>query len=927
MPQQDPTNEFPRPSGNTTWAPFDPSLDVLHYQPRALDAIFAPKNVAVIGATEKEGSVGRTIVWNLIRSQFGGAVFPVNPKRPSILGIKAYPSICDVPDPVDLAVIVTPPATVPGIIKDCVGCGVKGAIIISAGFKEVGPEGVELEHRVMEEARRGNMRIIGPNCLGVMNPLSGLNATFATAMANPGNVGFISQSGALCTAVLDWSFRENVGFSAFVSIGSMLDVDWGDLIYYLGDDPNTHSIVIYMETIGNARSFISAAREVALTKPIIVIKPGRTEGAARAAASHTGSLTGSDEVLDAAFRRSGVLRVDEIGDLFSMAEVLSKQPRPKGPRLTILTNAGGPAVLATDALITNGGELAPISNEMIDKLSEFLPSAWSRNNPIDIIGDAGPDRYAQALEVAANDENSDGLLVILTPQAMTEPTPIAEALKDYASSYDKPILASWMGGDDIRAGEMVLNKANIPTFAYPDEAAKAFDYMWRFTYNLRGIYETPALAEGEGGDAPDREAAAKIIENARKAGRTILTEAESKDLLAAYRIPTTPNLIATSPAQAAEMADKVGYPVVLKLHSETITHKSDVGGVKLNLKDAAAVEKAFEEIKASVKEKAGEGHFLGASVQPMIKFEGYELIVGSSIDPQFGPVLLFGTGGTLVEVFKDRALGLPPLNTTLARRMIEQTKIHKALKGVRGRKSVDMDALEKLLVRFSHLISEQPWVKELDINPLLASPDGLLALDARVVIHDPNTEPKDLSKLAIRPYPNKYVSDWTAKDGRKVIIRPIRPEDEPQMICFHETLSDRTVYLRYLSPIMLSQRVTHDRLARMCCNDYDREIALVGELVDGKDAPCEIMGVARLSKLHGANSAQFRMLVSDAYQGIGLGSELLKRLIDVARQEKLELLVGTISAENEAMLSMCKKLGFEVGQPTEDKLIEATLKL
>src|SRR5512143_2134110 len=452
----------------------DPAHDVLQYGRQALDAIFAPKSVAVIGATETPGSVGRTIVWNLISSSFGGTIYPVNPNRSSILGIKAYPNLAAVPEPIDLVVVVTPAKTIPNIIKEAVDIGVKSAIIISAGFKETGPEGVELERQILEHARRGNMRIVGPNCLGVMSPTTGLNATFATTIARRGSVGFISQSGALCTAILDWSLRENVGFSDFVSVGSMLDVDWSDLIYYLGDDPHTKSIVIYMETIGNARAFLSAAREVALTKPIIVIKPGRTEGAAKAAASHTGSLTGSDEVLEVAFRRSGVLRVNSIAELFYMAEVLGKQPRPQGPRLTILTNAGGPGVLATDALIQNGGELTEISPEAMEGYNKLLPAAWSHNNPVDILGDASPERYAQSLEIAAHDANSDGMLVILTPQAMTDPTETAEELVKYAQSFDKPVLASWMGGKDVAAGEAVLNRANIPAFPYPDTAARVF---------------------------------------------------------------------------------------------------------------------------------------------------------------------------------------------------------------------------------------------------------------------------------------------------------------------------------------------------------------------------------------------------------------------------------------------------------------------
>lgn len=886
----------------------DPAHDVYLYTTNPLQSLFSPKNVAVIGATEKEGSVGRTILWNLISSPFGGAVFPINPKRPSLLGIKAYPSVRDVPDPIDLAVIVTPSAAIPDLISECGEVGVKGVIVISAGFKEIGAEGVELERRLLENARKYKMRVIGPNCLGVMSPISGLNATFAAGMARKGKVAFISQSGALCTAVLDWSFKENVGFSHFVSVGSMLDVDWGDLIYYLGDDPHTESIVIYMETIGDARSFLSAAREVALTKPIIVIKPGRTEGAARAAASHTGSLTGSDEVLDAAFRRAGVLRVNSISEIFSMAEVLGRQPRPKGPRLTILTNAGGPGVLATDMLLTTGGELAEVSPQTMAKLSEFLPSAWSHNNPIDIIGDASPERYARALEVSAQDANSDGLLVILTPQAMTYPTETAELLKAYAKSYDKPILASWSGGQEVAAGEAILNKAGIPTFEYPDDAARAFTYMWHSTDNLRSLYETPSLPDDALG-APDREKAKEIIAHARATGRALLTEAESKQLLAAYGIPTTPTLIAVSADEAAAHAEKLGFPVVLKLHSETISHKTDVGGVLLNLKDAAAVKNAYESIHRSVTEKAGAGHFLGVTVQPMIKLEGYELIIGSSIDPQFGPVLLFGTGGQLVEVFKDRALALPPLTTTLARRMVERTKIYTALKGVRGRQPVNLEALDKLLVRFSQLIVEQRWIKELDINPLIASPDGLLALDARVVLFGQEVAESALPKIAIRAYPRKYISAWKMRDGRAVTIRPIRAEDEPLMIRFHEALSDRTVYLRYLSPMMLSERVTHERLSRVCHCDYAREIALVIEAEENGQKT--IIGVGRLSKMKiNEEEARITMLVSDAYQGQGLGAELLSRLIVVARAEKIERLMAIMSPENDSMQKLCRRLGF-----------------
>jgi acetyltransferase len=893
-----------------------------------LDVFFSPKTVAVIGATENPGTVGRTVLWNLVTSPFGGTVYPVNPKRPSVLGVKAYASVSDIPEQVDLAVIITPPASIPGLIKECGENGVQGAIVISAGFKEIGPEGAELERQLLVEAQKANIRIIGPNCLGVMSPLSGMNATFATTVARPGSVGFISQSGALCTAVLDWSLKEMVGFSAFVSVGSMVDVGWGDLIYYLGNDPKTKSIVIYMESIGNARSFLSAAREVALTKPIIIIKPGRSAAAAKAAASHTGSLTGSDEVLEAAFRRSGVLRVNNIADLFYMAEVLSKQPTPKGPRLTIVTNAGGPGVLATDALIMGGGELADLTPETMEAYNAVLPATWSHNNPVDIIGDASPERYAKALEIAAKDPGSDGMLVILTPQAMTDPTRIAEQLKPLARQEGKPVLASWMGGVDVAAGEEILNRANIPTFPYPDTAARAFNYMWQYADNLKAIYETPAMPEDSATWAPDRKLVEKIIAGSRAEGRTILTEFESKQVLAAYGIPVAKTIIAATQAEAVKAAEEIGYPIVLKLYSETITHKTDVGGVQLNLSNVEAVAKAFDAIQSSVTAKVGAQHFQGVTVQPMIKLrDAYELIIGSSLDPQFGPVLLFGTGGQLVEVFKDRALGLPPLNSTLARLMMEQTKIFKALKGVRGRKPVDLAALEVLMVRFSALVAEQRWIKEIDINPLLASPDGLIALDARVVVHGPEVSLDQVPRTAIRAYPTRYVSPWTMRDATDVTIRPIRPEDEPAMVGFHETLSERTVYLRYFHLMNLEQRTQHERLTRICFIDYDREMALVAERRNPQSGESEILGVARLMKLHGTNEAEVAVVVSDKWHGRGLGKELLARLLIVGKDEKLSKLTADILPDNREVMRICEKLGFSLKHSLDDEVVRAEFAL
>ena len=717
---------------------------------RPLGCFFSPQTVAVIGATEKPDSVGRAVMENL--RGFGGEVYPVNPKYPSVMGRPAFPSVRAVPRKVDLAVIVTPAPTVPGIVRECAEAGVKGAIVISAGFKESGAAGLELEHQILAEARRGGMRVIGPNCLGLISPHAGLNATFSAVAARPGNVAFLSQSGALGTAVLDWSLRENVGFSAFVSVGSMLDVGWGDLISFLGDDPGTQSIVMYMESVGDARGFLRAARKVAITKPIIVVKVGRTEAAARAAATHTGALTGSDEVLDAVFRRAGVLRVGAIEELFDMAEVLAKQPPPRGPRLAIVTNAGGPGALATDRLSASGGELAEISPASIAALNRLLPPCWSHGNPIDVLGDAGAARFASAVEIAAWDPGTDGVLAILTPQAMTDATLIAQKIAN-SSARDggKPLFASWMGGGCVEHGEMILNRAGIPTFKYPDRAASAFVHMWRHSANLSARGEHPSISSSAPPGDPRGGRAAQVVATARAANRTLLTADESRQILAAYDIPMVETCLALTEDEAVAAAERIGFPVAVKLHSGSITHKTEVNGVRLDIGGAADVRRAWRTIRENVTERAGDGHFLGVAVQRMIAPGGYELILGSSVDPQFGPVLLFGAGGQLVEVFRDHALGLPPLNSILARHLMEETRIYSALKGVRGRRAVDLPALEQILVRFSRLVAEQRWIREIEINPLLASPERLLALDVRVLAYPAATGEDDLPALALGP--------------------------------------------------------------------------------------------------------------------------------------------------------------------------------
>jgi acetyltransferase len=890
--------------------------------PHDLAAIFEPRSVALVGASERGGSVGATILRNLATPELAGRVFPINPKRDSVLGMRAYPSLAALPASVDLAVIATPAATVPGVIGDCVAAGIPGAVIISAGFKEKGAAGAALEQQIAEIAR-GKLRIVGPNCLGVMNPRLGLNATFAHDIALPGHVAFLSQSGALCTAILDWSRRELVGFSGFASTGSMLDVGWGDLIDYFGDDPHTRSIVVYMESIGDASSFLSAAREVTRSKPIIVVKAGRTEAAARAAASHTGALTGSDDVLEAAFRRCGVLRVNSIAELFYMTEVLAKQPRPRGRRLMIVTNAGGPGVLATDRLIADGGELAVPSSETIAALNEFLPDHWSHNNPIDVLGDADPQRYAKAFQIAARDSHCDGVLAIMSPQGMTQPAETAAALAK-CTLPSKPVLASWMGADQVSEAVHILNQASIPTFSFPDTAASAFVNMWRYQDNLRALYETPTLSARA---QEDRQRGEGIIRGALQRGRTLLTEVEAKELLASYGIPVVPTRTAKTEDEAVTAADAIGYPVVVKLWSETITHKTDVGGVELNLEDADALRAAFRRIRTAVEQKASAADFVGVTVQPMIEISGYELIVGSALDAQFGPVLLSGAGGQLVEVMRDRAVGLPPLTRTLARRLLERTKIYTALAGARGRKAVNLTALEDILVRFSELIVQQPWIREIEINPLLASPEALVALDARAVLHDPATKEADLPRPAIRPYPAQYITTYPLRSGGQITLRPIRPEDEPLMVGFHGALSERTTYLRYFQVLQLDRRVAHERLSRLCFIDYDRQMALVAERQNPQTGESEIVGVGRLSKLHGTNDAELAVVIADEWQRLGIGRALSRRLLDVARNEKIARVVAYYLPENIGMRSICQKLGMSFVSATGASPVTAALVL
>lgn len=879
--------------------------DFLSDYQNPIDAFFHPRSIAIVGATEKSPSVARTLLINLMTGGYKGQLYPINPKYQKIMNLPCYPSLEAVREEIDLCVIVTPAATVVGIVESCVKKRVPAVVVISAGFKEAGDEGIEREKKLLETIKGTSTRIIGPNCLGIMNPLIGLNASFSADIAYKGNIAFISQSGAMCTSVLDWSLKESVGFSAFVSIGSMADVEFADLIQYFGNDPATDMILIYMETIGNPRHFLSCAKKVAMVKPIILIKAGRTQAAKKAAASHTGSLAGSDEAFDTAIRRVGIMRVDRIEELFDTALILSKQPLPRGPHLTIITNAGGPAVLATDSAILSGAELTELHPSTIEKLNQFLPPAWSHSNPIDILGDADHKAYARALEVAAQDPHSDGILVVLTPQDMTEPLQTALSIAHFGK-MGKPIFTSFMGGDKLRDGVRVLKASNIPNFPYPDQAAHTFGKLFKRQSELKALYETPPLREANIDHLQHRKKISEvdaIISLAIQEKREYLTEHESKKILSAYQIPQVETIVCHDQNSAVEAAEALGFPVVVKLHSSTITHKSDIGGVKLNLLTGEAVANAYDAIKKSVLTKYQLADFEGVTVQKMITSKGIELLVGSKVDEQFGPLILFGTGGILVEVFKDYTIGMPPLNATLARQMINGTKIHEALKGVRGKKSINFAKLEELLINFSKLVIEHPEILECDINPLLAFDDELIALDARFVLA---LDPAHMVKSAIRSYPTEYIALMTLKNNLLVRCRPIKPEDEPSIVKFHATLSKSTVVNRFFAEIPLQERVDHNRMIQICAIDYTTEMRLIAENSDH-----EILSVVSYQCLPNTKIAEIKLIVADSIQNLGLGKQMLLHLIEIAKKEGIQALHGIVSKTNTAMLALGASMKFQ----------------
>jgi acetyltransferase len=882
-----------------------------------LNRVFNPKRIAVIGASEREGSIGAKIFSNLIGAGYNGTVYPVNPFRQTVQGITAYPSISKVPCKIDLAVIATPAHTVPQVAEECGKAGVAGIIIISAGFKETGEDGAGLEKQLLEHQRKYGMRIIGPNSLGVIRPKINLYATFADKQASPGKIAFISQSAALCASALDWASEAQVGFSAVVSTGSMLDVDLGDLIDYFGIDAQTRSILLYVESIKDGRKFMSAARGSARTKPIVLVKAGRFKESSQAALCHSGSLGGEDVIYDAAFRRAGIVRVEAIKDLFNCAEALAMQPNPTDPNLTIITNAGGPAIMATDHLIARGGKLALLDNEIVQALRRALPSYCSIANPIDIYEEATPNRFKSVMEISLKDPNSNGFLIIYTPQGATKPVALANIIVGLSKQTKKPILTALTGEDNqCRKARRILQRNGVPSFTTPDEAVSTFMYMYDYTRNLGLLYTTPEELTVE---QPNPTFLKGVLRRAFCEGRKVLNLPESMCFLEAYKIPTVKTLVARTPEEAVALSSELGYPVVMKALSPQISHKSKIGGVVLNVCSSSETKALFGEIANRVKNYSRTAEFQGVTIQPMIRGNGYELIIGSKKDTRFGSIIIFGMGGTAAELFKDVSIGFPPLNQILARRLIEDTAIYKHATSIGH--PLNFKLIEEILVKFSQLVIDFPEIREIDINPLIADENSVVAVDARIVIewermmrevaehHDP---------CLIATYPKKYVAARHLKNKTQVSLRPIKPEDEEHFNDFMKSLSVETMRFRFFNII---KEMSHETLTKYCNLDYDREIAVVAELQESNKP---IIGAVRLIIEPGGKSGEFAVLVGDKWQGLGLGSKLMDLLAEMGKDMRVDKIYGYVSANNYKMLQLCKKKGFKV-ETFDEETVKASL--
>jgi acetyltransferase len=889
-----------------------------------LTTLFTPESIALYGASDRTDSVGGVVFKNLLTSGYKGRIYAINPKRDEVQGEKAFSSLDDIEETVDLAVVVTPARSIPGIVEACGERGVKMMLILSAGFRETGPEGRRLEDRVTQMVKRYGIRLMGPNCLGLIRPDKGLNITFGNNNAKPGNLAFVSQSGAICTAILDWAEKNDIGFSAVVSTGIAADLDFGDYLDYLVSDPSTKAILLYIEGINNSRRFMSSLRAAARVKPVIALKVGRHAAGAEASMSHTGALVGSDETFSAALSRSGVLRVDTIGQLFAAAKVLSSsQYSGAAERLVIITNGGGPGVMAADRATDQGIELSSLSSETMAALDKVLPDVWSHNNPVDIIGDAPPERYQQAVDICLEDPGVDGAIVILTPQAMTRPTEVAEAVIKSAQKSSKPVMTSWMGGAQVEEARRLFNQARVPDFRTLENAVNAFSYLARYNRNQRLLLQTPArLTSGQ--ETPDDEGARLIIEAVLTEQRKILTETESMAVLNAFRIPTVRNAVARSATEALVTAESIGFPIAMKVLSTDISHKSDAGGVRLNINSAQEVRGAYRQLIDQVMLNVPEAKISGVTIEKMFRSSnGRELMIGIIRDPVFGPVICFGSGGTSVEIMGDSAISLPPLNRRLAVDLINRTKVSKLLAEFRHMPAVDMDQLIDVLLSVSSMACELPWIQEMDINPLIMDEKAIVAVDARIVVDYPKPSTDPYHHLAIHPYPVHLVKKVQLNDGTDIVIRPIRPEDAEIEAKFVRELSKEAKYFRFMSSL---RELSQEMLVRFTQIDYHNEMALIA--VKSNDAGEEQIGVARYVTNLDKTSCEFALAVSDKWQNRGIAHKLMRNLMEVARDRDLEKMEGSVLSNNFKMLELMTSLNFQINNDPEDaavKLVEARL--
>jgi acetyltransferase len=887
--------------------------------PHYLNRFFTPKSVAIVGASERENSVGYRLLLNMQEAGFKGSLYPVNNKRDQLLGLKAYPDLNAVPEDLDLVVIATPAPSVPSIVRQCGENGVTSVIIITAGFGELGSEGKRLQQEVLDIAHRYSIRIIGPNCLGVIRPSGQLNATFGDGTVKDGNLALLSQSGAVCTAILDWAKIQDIGFSTVVSMGGAADIDFGEVLDYLATDSKTTGILMYVEGIRDARRFLSGLKAAARLKPVILIKSGRHEAGCKAAMSHTGAMVGGDSVFDAAISRAGVVRAYSITELFSAARVLANNYVVKKDRLAIITNAGGPGVMSTDRAEDVGIHIAELSPASIDALNEVLPVHWSHANPIDILGDATSERYQKALEICLKDKNIDGVLAILTPQAMTNPTEVAECIIEGAKTSKKPVLASWTGGARVQEGRNLFANSKVAHFNTPETAVDAFSFLANYTQNQILLKQIPSPADELA--KPDVDGSRLIIERVLSEGRQVLTAQESKAILAAFHIPVTQTIKVSNAKEAMIAAETMGFPVVLKVNMAEFSHKSDIGGVRLNINSVQGISHYYSEMETAIKQKHPEITEVGMTVEPMFQSpSGRELMIGVVRDPVFGPAISFGLGGTMVEILKDNAVALPPLNAYMVEQMIAKTRAAKYLQTFRQLPPANKKALIDVLLNISTMVSELPEILELDINPLIVDEHGVMAVDARIKAQLSN-QLTPYSHMAIHPYPYELTRQFQLSNGANITIRPIRPEDAVLEKDFHNRLSEHTKYFRFMQAL---QELTPEMIVRFTQIDYDREMAFVA-VTDDANLPNEL-GVGRYLMNPDGNSVEFALVVADVCQRLGIGSRIMKALIQTAKSKGMLFFEGEVLVVNKPMLSLVKKLGFSIESIADDNEVVRVVK-